>query len=162
MPLPFWAEWLGWAATLIALGITVWQSVKARKASELARGEVLRFRDVLNVHDLSASLAAGIEALDGLRRDGSGREPKALQDRFGRIRRTLAELAAGPLLSDNERTVALRSQGQIVRLSERVADAQVRPFSQRDRAEFEKVLMAEADALSGILSRLRRRIGDER
>ncbi len=160
MPLPFWAEWAGLAATLIALGVTVWQSVRARRASELARAEVLRFRRVLDRHDLASRLGAAVEALDEIRKQVDVESPRILLDRCARLRRALAELATASSLSDNDRKETSAAQSQIATLSNRLADAQARPLEAIEKGVIGKAVMKVIDRLSRLLGRMKGQIGE--
>jgi hypothetical protein len=59
-PIPFWLQWVGLIATLLATGLTVWAAMSARRAADAAtaaRDAVLRQRDTLELSDLLQDLA---------------------------------------------------------------------------------------------------------
>ena len=160
---PAWLGDVASVATLIGLGLTFWQSYRARAASELTRTEVEAFRSALALHDLAADCSAATEALEAILQDHREGNWDRLEYRYDSLRKRLARVGeAGSENMGRDRALLHEALIQAVRIAERLDEREHEPIASAEAAELTKQAARQRDKLNLLVGRLRQRVGEKR
>ena len=147
-------------ATIAALGITVWQLFRTRKAAEASRKAAGDLTQRFGEYDATSACSSAVAIMREIKNYQQSKLWHLLPDRYSRLRNLIIQIrGATPNLDSEHKTNLQSALTQIATLSEIIEDAQHSPLDGPAIARLNKVISRQSDRVSEVLVQLRSQLG---
>ena len=154
-----WWYFLVSLATLVGLGITVWQVRRTHNAAEAAHDAARNVTVRLAEYDASSACASAITLIQEIRNYQQSKMWHLLPDRYARLRNLIIQIRGGGLHDTATKEELQRALEQIISIAEIVEKAHSAPITDKKTAELNNKLTLQSDRISSALVTIRANLG---